>query len=189
VELLLEPGRIEGLAARARKSVEINFDNQRIVQDLCSAYDAAVSNAESKAFHVGRADKGSTYEAFALSALVDLLEGAEQRSVELDGEVRWLRECLNVECFPLKAELGNLRDELGNLREILERSFREIDELFSMSPKRVRRRYAEIANPSDPGEPDKSDRTIEEKWKEALTRISLLKEFFGRRSHRFFRPW
>jgi hypothetical protein len=145
VELLLEPGRIEGLAARARKSVEINFDNQRIVQDLCSAYDAAVSNAESKAFHVGRADKGSTYEAFALSALVDLLEGAEQRSVELDGEVRWLREWMNVECFPLKAELGNLRDELGNLREILERSFREIDELFSMSPKRVRRRYAEIA--------------------------------------------
>jgi hypothetical protein len=75
------------------------------------------------------------------------------------------------------------------LREILERSFREIDEIFSMSPERVRRRYAEVANPSDPGEPDKSGRTIEEKWKEALTKISLLKEFFGRRPRRFFRPW
>ena len=119
----------------------------------------------------------------------EIVGSAEQREAALDGEVRWLREHINVEWVPLKTELGNLREILGNLREILERSFREIDEMFSMSPERVRRRYAEIANPNDPGKPDISGGTIEEKWKEAVTKISLLKEFFGRRSHRFFRPW
>src|SRR5262249_14598896 len=145
VELLLEPGRIEGLAAGARKSVEINFDNQKIVQDLLSAYEAAVSNAGARAVRADHADQDSVYEEFALRALVDLLESAEQRESALDGEVEWLREWMKVECFPLKAELGNLRTELGNLRtelgnlrEILERSFREIDEMFSMSPERVR---------------------------------------------------
>ena len=232
VDLLMDPTRIEELAARARKLVEINLDNQKIVQDLCSAYGGAISKAGVKEVRPNVFDQRVEYQAFAMRAVADLLVSAEKRRAELDrevawlreqleslhatleqsfreivgsaeqreaaldGEVRWLREWMKVEGFPLKAEVANLREilersktEVANLREILERSFREIDEIFSMSPERVRRRYAQIADPSDPGEPDKNGRTIEEKWKEAVTKLSLLKEFFGRRSRRFFRPW
>jgi len=224
VELLMNPIRIEELAGRARKFVEINFDNQKIVQHLCSAYGAAISKAGGKEVRPNVSDECVEYQTFAVRAVADLLESAEKRRAELDrevvwlreqleslhatldqsfrdivgsaeqreaelkGEVRWLREWMRVECFPLQTEVGKLKTEVGNLREILDRSFREIDELFSTSPERVRKRYAEIPNPSDPGEPDKSSRTIEEKWKAAITKISLLKEFFGRRSRRFFWP-
>jgi predicted transcriptional regulator len=95
-------------AAGARKSVEINFDNQKIIRNLLSAYDAAVSNAKAKMLDFSVPKEAAEYEAFALRALVDLLESAEKRRAELDREVVWLRE------------------QLESLRATLEQSFREI---------------------------------------------------------------
>jgi glycosyltransferase involved in cell wall biosynthesis len=151
VDLLLNPARIKELAAGARKSIEINFDNQKIIRNLLSAYDAAVSNAKAKVLDFSVVKEAAEYEAFALRALVDRMESAEKRH----------------------------SFELGSLHEILDRSFREIDAIFSVAPAELQRRYTAIAKERKRGEPDKDQPSIEEKWKEMSTKTYLLKEFFG----------
>ena len=79
VDLLLNPARIMELAAGARKSIEINFDNQEIIRNLLFAYHAAVSKAEARVLEFRVPNETAEYEAFALRALVDLLERAEKR--------------------------------------------------------------------------------------------------------------
>jgi hypothetical protein len=70
--------------------------------------------------------------------LIDLLERAQKRATELEGEVRWLR-----------SHIEEVNLEVGGLREVLEKCFREIDEIFSASPALIRAQYAEVQKNED----------------------------------------
>ena len=115
--MLRSPTLIDELAGRARKSVEQNFDNQKIIKDLIKIYESVRANAQPKVPQLSTNRELAEYEAFALRALADLLESAERRSSELQGEVDWLREYIGHQNF----ELGQLRPEVDRLRAEVDR--------------------------------------------------------------------
>jgi chromosome segregation ATPase len=117
VDLLRSPTLIDELAGRARKSLERNFDNQKIIGDLIAIYESVRANAQAKVPQLSPSHELAEYEEFALPALADLLESAEKRSSELQGEVDWLREYIEHQSF----ELGQLRPEVDRLRTEVDR--------------------------------------------------------------------
>jgi chromosome segregation ATPase len=89
------------------KNYKGSDSDRRERQRQCSAQSAAMSTNRELA----------EYEEFALRALADLLESAERRSSELQGEVDWLREYIGHQNF----ELGQLRPEVDRLRAEVDR--------------------------------------------------------------------
>jgi glycosyltransferase involved in cell wall biosynthesis len=164
VELLRNPDRIDELAGRTRKSVELNFDNQKIVRDLISVYESVISRAAPRPLLASTSRACAEYETFAVRALADLLENAEKRSAETD----WLR-----------TYTAQIDGELGGYRELFGIIFREIDEMFTVAPARIRLVYEQIAGERHKQEGEKKALTIAEKWTEVSTKTFLLKEYFG----------
>jgi glycosyltransferase involved in cell wall biosynthesis len=163
VELLRNPARIEELAGRARMSVELRFDNQRIVNDLVSVYEKVASAPIPKSpFPSLNREWADEYEEFAVRALADLLERSVERFGELEGEVNWLRK----QSF-----------ELGSVREVLRLCFAEIDEMFSLAPRAVRDQYARIAEEITEG--STTGESLQEQWRLKSTQIYFLKEHLG----------
>ena len=167
VELLENPDRIDELAGRARKSVEQNFDHQRIVRDLVSIYKSAISDQTARTpLPLNR--ERAEYETFGIRALADLLADAEKRSSELAGEVNWLRD-----------EIARINAERGSLRELSEIFFREIDAMFAVAPAQVIRRYEQLVRESHNPKGENKDQTTAEKWAQTSAKTFLLKEYFG----------
>jgi hypothetical protein len=127
VNLLRNPVLIDELAARARKSLEQNFDNQKIIKDLIEIYENVSANAQPKVPQLSTNRELAEYEEFALRALADLLESAERRTSELQGEVDWLREYIGHQNF----ELGQVRSEVDRLRTEVDRLRTEVDRFQS----------------------------------------------------------
>jgi hypothetical protein len=125
VDLLRSPTLIDELAGRARKSLERNFDNQKIIRDLIAIYESVRANAQPKVPQLSTNRELAEYEAFALRALADLLESAERRSSELQGEVEWLRGYIGHQSF----ELGQARTEVDRLGTEVDRLGTEVDRL------------------------------------------------------------
>jgi hypothetical protein len=125
VDLLRSPTLIDELAGRARKSLERNFDNQKIIKDLITIYESVGANAQPKVPQMSTNPELAEYEEFALPALADLLESAEKRSSELQGEVDWLRGYIEHQSF----ELGQARSEVDPLRSEVDRLRTEVDRL------------------------------------------------------------
>ena len=159
-ELLQNPARIRELASRARESVEMSFDNQRIVRKLIFIYEKVVSDPAPKVPLPSLKREWAEYEAFAGRALADLLE----RSGELEGEVKWLR---------------NQSLEYGSVCELLRIWAAEIDEMFSFAPARVQNQYAQIAKGITEEGTTGIRRSLEEQWRKTNIKIYLLKEFLG----------
>ena len=179
------------------------LENQKVIQSLRSAYDAVASKIGVESIRSSVSDERSAYDAFALRAIVDLLEGAQKQAAELAVEVQWLREqSLALEGLrdilerslqeidesalkgpaELEYEVRYLRNqslELGSVRELLRICIAEIDEMFSFAPLLVRIKYPQTANKFFKESAPRADRPLEEQWRETSAKIYLLKEFLG----------
>jgi hypothetical protein len=175
------------------------LDNQKIIQQLRSAYEVAASKASVKAIRSGVSDERVEYQVFALRAIVDLLENARKQVTELTVEVQWLREqslalaglrdilersLQEIDESALKGpaeleyEVRWLRKqslEFGSVRELLRICMAEFDEMFSLLPAPDRIRHALSAEKI----PKEAERSLDEQWTETSAKIYLLKWHLG----------
>jgi hypothetical protein len=179
------------------------FDNQKSLDHLRFAYHAAASKAGVKTIPSGISKESVEYQAFALRAIVDLLESARQQATELAVEAQWLREqSLALEGLrdilersveeidesalkgpsELEHEVRWLRGqsvEFGSVRELLRICMAEIDEMFTFAPNRVQLLQALNAKKRPKEGTAGPERSLDEQWEETSAKIYLLKWHLG----------